>query len=564
MQARNREPRAVVYLFVVAALTPAAVAVPIRKASLPPAGPGVPGLSAEEKRLLQPLTGPRMMPWIDRLCRKELAGRKAGTEGAGRAVEALVNHFRRLGLEDLEGASGFRQPFTMSFSLLRSRWDRRATLVNGTGGKPLQVVYPDFPARECALRGETAFLGYGIRRPDRQWDDFAGVNLKNRLAVFWNGAPSGVSQELAARCRAARDQGAIGCIVLTRERGRDDDGEMVDRGVGQLLSDYPVIQLSHESAARLFGRAVPRPVPKSLLARGGGRPARAVKAAKESERERQERLAAKELTSSSEEARSGVEERGRAAARRPPAPRLGRISLYIPPSVDPARPLDNVLGAWRGQDPILRDEWVVISAHLDHLGQDGKSIFHGADDDASGVAVVCAVAEAFRSLGVRPRRSVLFALWNGEECGLLGSRHFVDKPPIPLERIVGVLQLDMVGVGQPEAFLTSARRKPSLFFRCFEEAARGLGLALPGDTVRGISDHIPFQRSGVPALVATTAGVHPNYHSAGDRPRNVLPAALENSARLSALTLWRVANETGESSARKKGSNRVAERLDEE
>lgn len=546
MRKGNRERQALLCLLAVVALARAAAA----------------SITAEERRLLTPLRGEQMMPWVHRLCRPEFAGRKAGTEGAARAAQALANHFRRLGLEELDGAPGFKQPFTMKFSLLRSRWDRRATLVNSTGGTPLQVVYAEFPARECALRGDAIFIGYGIHRPDRQWDDYDGVNLQNRIVVFWNGQPPGVSQSIQARCRAAQARGAIGCLVIIG--GGKGAGEMEDRGVGRLLSDFPVIQLRRQTAARLFGRPVPRPTATTLVARAPRKPI----PPRERPTSDGECHGAKRLTHEGDGEPSGgrglstprplrstagpAGSRGSGAG----SARLGRISIYIPPSVDPTRPLENVLGAWRGSDPVLRDEWILFSAHLDHLGQEGRATFFGADDDASGVAVVCAVAEAFRRLRTRPRRSILFALWNGEECGLLGSRHFVNESLIPLEQIVGMLQLDMVGVGRPDAFLTSPRRPPAPLFRFFEEAAQALGLSLPHDEVRGVSDHIPFQRSGIPAMVATTAGAHPDYHTVGDRPEKVLPAALENCARLSALTLWRLANDLGGSRAARRPRER--------
>jgi Zn-dependent M28 family amino/carboxypeptidase len=298
---------------------------------------------------------------------------------------------------------------------------------------------------------------------------------------------------MVERCRQAQRRGASGCLVIARTPLREDMEEMADAGVGELLSDYPVLQLRRETARRLFRGGVPPP-------------------------------------------ESGAA-RGRA---------MGNVSLSIPASVDPARPLANVIGAWRGRDRALRDEWVVLSAHLDHLGTAGKATYWGADDNASGVAVVNAVAQALAGLGQRPRRSIMFALWNGEECGLLGARHYVDEPLVPLERTVGVLQLDMVGVGQTRAFLTSARRKPAPMFMLFERAARSLQLGLPSDDVTAISDHVPFVRAGVPAMVVTTAGRHPHWHTVGDRPEQVLPEALENCARLVALTVWRAANEGSE------------------
>lgn len=106
----------------------------------------------------------------------------------------------------------------------------------------------------------------------------------------------------------------------------------------------------------------------------------------------------------------------------------------------------NVGGVLIGTD--RKQEVVVISAHYDHLGREGRRIFHGADDNASGTATVLSVAAVFDSLarqGIRPRRSVLFLLFSGEEKGLLGSTYFVDNSSIPLKQIVGVLNADMVG-----------------------------------------------------------------------------------------------------------------------
>jgi hypothetical protein len=518
-----------------AGLTWAAAALSVAGLVRPAAGV----LAPEESQLLGRLKGAEMWRWVQRLSAPDYDGRRAGTPGASRTVETLSAQFGRIGLEQPASAGGYRQRFTMSYSLLRSPWDRRATLADSRGAVKLRLEYPDFVPSACSVAGQAVSLGYGIHRPDRRWDDYAGVSVRGKVAVFWQGEPSGVSQSIEARCRTARERGALGCLVIARTPLQESAEGMKDRGVSGLGADrgltaaFPVLQLRRETAARLFGRPVPVPQLSAarLAAVRRGTPPNPL---------------AKQLGPTPSRA-PGAENREHVA--------LGRISLRIPASVDPARPVANVVGALTGRDKSLRDQWVVFSAHLDHLGRTGSSLYGGADDDASGVAVVCAVAEAMARMETRPRRSILFALWNGEECGLLGSRHYVDRPLVPLEQTVGVLQLDMVGVGRPNAFLTSARRLPSSFprraegrtraFELFENAAHTLRLGLLSDGVTGISDHIPFVRAGVPAMVITTAGLHPNYHSAGDRPEFVQPQALENCARLMALSVWRIANDAG-------------------
>jgi Peptidase family M28 len=498
-------------------------------------------LAPEETQLLGRLKGAEMWRWVQRLSASEYDGRRAGTAGAVRTVEILAAQFARIGLEQPTSAEGYRQPFTMSYSLLRSPWDRRATLADSRAGVKLQLEYPDFVPSACSIAGQAVSLGYGIYRPDRRWDDYQGVSLRGKVAVFWQGEPAGVSQSIEARCRTARERGALGCLVIARTPLQESADGMKDRGVSGLVADrgltaaFPILQLRRETAARLFGRPVP--VPQLSAARLAAL-----------RRSAPPDPLAKRLGPTPAPSRES-------GAGSPEHVALGRISLRIPACVDPARPLANVVGALTGSDKTLRDQWLLFSAHLDHLGRTGSALYGGADDDASGVAVVCAVAEAIARMPTRPRRSILFALWNGEECGLLGSRHYVDRPLVPLEQTVGVLQLDMVGVGRSNAFLTSSRRPPVpsragargrvRAFELFENAAHPLHLGLLSDGVTGISDHIPFVRAGVPAIVITTAGVHPNYHSVGDRAELVQPQALENCARLMALSVWRIANDTG-------------------
>ena len=122
------------------------------------------------------------------------------------------------------------------------------------------------------------------------------------------------------------------------------------------------------------------------------------------------------------------------------------------------RSAPNVAGILEGSDPVLKDEYVVFSAHMDHIGigapnADGDSINNGADDDASGTTALIEIAAAFASLDTRPKRSMIFLLVSGEEKGLWGSAHFVENPPVPTERMVANLNVDMVGRNWPDTIV---------------------------------------------------------------------------------------------------------------
>jgi Zn-dependent M28 family amino/carboxypeptidase len=187
----------------------------------------------------------------------------------------------------------------------------------------------------------------------------------------------------------------------------------------------------------------------------------------------------------------------------------------------------NVVATLMGSDPTLRNEYVVFSAHMDHVGlgapdASGDSIFNGADDDASGTATMLEVAEAFASLPQRPARSMIFLAVSGEEKGLLGSAFFTENPPVPIERMVANINLDMVGRNNPDSIIGIGNEYSSLGTLVQEVATAHseLGLVvgpdpLPEERLFFRSDHFNFAKAGVPAIFFTT-GLHDQYHKQSD------------------------------------------------
>jgi hypothetical protein len=471
------------------------------------------------------------MSIVRQLCENSFAGRKAGTPGADRAAAWLAAEFQRIGLQPPPGAPRFRQSFTMPVSLLASPWDRKARLT-GPAGVTTLIEYPCFRGGGFSAEAEAVFAGAGIRRRDQGWDDYQGREVRGKYVIFWEDAPApGIDREEHARWRDAQARGALGCLVLTRQPGD------TPAGVESPVRDFPVLRLDPRTAQRLFG---------SQAAVGR---------------------------------RQSVDRRIQTATGpvRPTDYRLPstdcRLRIEIPPAEDPARPAANIIGMIPGSDPAVADEGVILSAHYDHLGAvDGgyppmvggkpvagskvkcgphrttnyrlpTTVFPGADDDASGVAVVLGAAHALRQTGFRPRRTILFCLWTAEECGLLGSQDYLDHPLLPLERTHFVLQVEMVGAGRPDIFVTSAASLAGTGYTALSAAAAGLGLTLAGDTCKGVSDHMPFIRRRIPALVITTTGEHPNYHTSRDTPESVHPAGIENATRLCIQTISREADE---------------------
>lgn len=212
----------------------------------------------------------------------------------------------------------------------------------------------------------------------------------------------------------------------------------------------------------------------------------------------------------------------------------------------------NVVGIVRGQDPERREQFVVVSAHIDGLGVgraiDGDSIYNGADDNASGTAGLLEIAESLSSSEAAPARSVLFLAVSGEEQGLWGSTWFVHRPPVPLSQIVANINIDMIGRNWEDTIAVIGKPYSSLGATVDSVASANpeLGLAVVGDLWPGErfffrSDHYNFARNGIPAVFFFN-GVHEDYHQPSDEPDRIDFEKASRVARLIQEVVLAVAN----------------------
>ncbi|HEV7589931.1 MAG TPA: M20/M25/M40 family metallo-hydrolase [Longimicrobium sp.] len=219
--------------------------------------------------------------------------------------------------------------------------------------------------------------------------------------------------------------------------------------------------------------------------------------------------------------------------------------------VDQAR-APNVIAVIPGSDPVLRNEYVVLSAHMDHVGVgqpvNGDSIYNGADDDGSGTTGILEVARAFASMPTRPRRSIVILHVSGEEKGLIGSEWFSDHPTIPLDRIVADINIDMIGRNNPDSVVVIGKTYSSLgaTANAVQRAHPDLHLTLaddiwPQERFFFRSDHFNFARKEVPAIFFFS-GVHPDYHRPSDEVSKIDFDKLTRIARMAFYVAWDVAN----------------------
>lgn len=229
-----------------------------------------------------------------------------------------------------------------------------------------------------------------------------------------------------------------------------------------------------------------------------------------------------------------------------------RLTLVAAAERDEAQ-VPNVVALLPGSDPALRDEYVLLTAHFDHVGvgepdADGDSIYNGADDDASGTALVLEVAEAFASLPEPPARSIVFLLVSGEEKGLLGSRWWAENPTVPIGDVVANVNMDMVGRNAPDTVVAIGQEYTSLgplAHRIAREyPALGLTIAQdpnPAEQAFFRSDHVAFMRKDVPAIFLTT-WLHDDYHQPSDEVDAIDADKLARVGRLVFLMAHEAAN----------------------
>jgi Zn-dependent M28 family amino/carboxypeptidase len=200
----------------------------------------------------------------------------------------------------------------------------------------------------------------------------------------------------------------------------------------------------------------------------------------------------------------------------------------------------NVLGVIPGHDPVARHETVLVGAHRDHFGRQAGLLFPGADDNASGTAVLLDVARVLAESPMTPRRTILFISFSGEEQGLLGSRLYVQHPVFPIDRTVAMINLDHAGIGNGRLTVGITGHSKERAAEAGHTAGVPDKLDLFGFFPGG--DHVPFKEAGVPTVTIVSGGPHPHFHQPSDRADTVQRDILETAARYALALAWLLAN----------------------
>lgn len=425
------------------------------------------------------------------LASDETAGRRTGDKGNEIAARYIAEQFKRIGLEPVGtsrqrdpqakmNGTGYFQPFSFVAGSMRGKHNALEASIKGR-----RVRYrlgtefePSTATSSGTVSGEVVFAGYGNKNANR--DDYAGLDVKGKIVlVLTANAPAQNRRfpqfEAQRKVQTARDLGAVAILIALPT---DTDSPTFNSGARPSDAGIAVLSVRKSLAAAWVTAA--------------GR--------------------------SFDETEKALED----------GPQPFSTGIQATVSTEVARrelPTANIIGLLPGSDPTLAKEYIVIGAHMDHLGMggsgslnsDGKPAIHyGADDNASGTAGVLALAEHFATAPARPKRSILFMAFSGEELGLLGSAHYVKNPIFPIENTVAMLNMDMIGRTKDNKLSVIGVGTSPIWDSLLDDVNKTASFALTKtNSGFGGSDHQSFASANVPVLFFFT-GMHPDYHRPSD------------------------------------------------
>lgn len=467
-----------------------------------------------------------------------LEGRVTGTRGFDLGAEFIASQLAVMGVKPAGPDGSYFQTINLirptvtddiDFALIRSG-ETFSGYVVGTD------YAPSTGSSSWNLEAQLVFAGFGITSTDPAWDDYADLVVEGKIVVIVDQFP-GVGVEDSpfgsmwsgrrgtfAKTRLAARNGAIGMIVVphprspgsTRIRFAPGGGRLSLPGRSRASSTFPSITVSTSVSKDIFGSEALATVVEQMESRN--RPA-------------------------------GITlENARASAH-----------VTIEEEKIPTR---NIVAIIEGTD--LKDEYVLLGAHADHLVSRGDQVMNGADDDGSGSMMMLELAEAILLSPVRPRRSIVFGWWMGEEIGLYGSTYYANNPVFPLEKTVALIQLDMIGrneeilndrLGLPQTRSEDNTNTIHMIGYSYSSDMRNfidraneeikLEIKYDYDTgPQGLirrSDHWPFLNLGVP-VAFMFSGFHPDYHQPTDTWDKINYPKFVRIGKMLFRTIWDLAN----------------------
>ncbi|MGE0470295.1 MAG: M28 family peptidase [Nitrospira sp.] len=465
------------------------------------------------------LSSDRMLADIRTLSGPSFNGRQSGTKDDLDSARWVAQEFLSAGLHlprirngsliiplltERDGAATGAMATLVPTATMPSGSVLKIGKTNGlTAKQPGTDYLPIFDSPSADIHGRIVFVGYGIVDPTRGIDDYAGVDVNNNIVLFLRGKPEHYPLHFshADKVRLARERGALGYLTAT----------------GPILQPYEVRRGVTGSPSAFYGQLpLERAIPGAWISTA---------------------LAQEILTTLKGELPDHLQALQERLNQSPSsqAVQSNQFASLQWKTVSEEGPLINVIGMIPGTGP----ETVIVGAHRDHFGRPGGILFPGADDNASGTAVILEVARALTKVEQRPSRTIFFISFSGEERDLLGSRLYTSRPIVPLDTTKAMINIDHAGAGNGRLTVGVTGFERDILLEAGKTAGVQDKVDLYGFFPGG--DHVPFKEAGVPTVTVVSGGVHPHFHQPTDTVETIDPEILHTVARYVLTVVWQQA-----------------------
>ena len=493
------------------------------------------------------ITGKMLVSYIDFLASRHCRGRETGEKGIDIASKYITTILQGAEIEPAgEFGSYFQRVRLKRVSLaegIHLQIEERQGGVELIKKAKLEWDYlPVIVSAEKEVTAPLVFAGYGITAPEHKYDDYKNLNARGKIVLVMRHEPKENDPSspfegrrlsnygtLLSKILNAQKHGAVGILFVTDPLNHKD---LTPSSTGGTYWPSLLKERMKDEEDFKFMRFSPR---MRIVGDDFGVkiPAAAI-----------DGKLADNLLGDEYSLLRLQEEMDKKMMPRSFSIRDKKVSLAVYFKNEPV-PAFNIAAKVRGSDPKLKEEVVIVGAHYDHVGKDLRGrVFGGADDNASGTAGVIELARAFQRLKEKPKRTILFILFTAEEKGLFGSRYYVEDPLFPLEKTVGMINLDMIGRNDVDQISLIGRYQYPKLFSIIDSTNKesvNFDLNFAVEEFIRQSDHFPFMRKDIPT-VFFNSGMHDQLHRPEDTVDRIIPEKAQKATQLVFLALWKIAN----------------------
>lgn len=457
---------------------------------------------------LNSITKNELLQNINFLACPELEGRLSGTAGYDLAADFISDEFFDLKLKPIEGIS-YYQNFLIECNEIQNPYSFNL-IKNGVKVKDYKLG-KDFVFRGFTGSGDftadVVFCGYGISQPEIGYDDYANIDVNGKIVIAFKFNPlwkinnnDWTPATPRFKSKVAYKHGAKGILFVSFPNDENPQKPIgsVMCGEGEQLENFPQLHIDI-------------PVADEFLEGTG--------------------YTLKDLQTQIDYTKKPFSLNLKTQGK-----------ILVKAKYNQKVKTKNVIGILEGKDPVLKNEYIIIGAHLDHVGQQANEIyFPGANDNASGSAAILEIAEAFVKGKIQNKRSIIFILFAGEESGLVGSQYYTNNPIVPLEKTVAMLNMDCIGIGD-SLRVGSGQSFPNLWDLIKEIDKLTYKIVVKNTWKGGGADAQPFFNKNIPTAYFATTNSYEHLHLPTDKPETLNLDLYEKVVKLVFLSALKLAN----------------------